>query len=120
MDKTSDLFEAHAQLCGTLSNPRRLMIIAVLSKGEASVGEIADSVGLPSSTVSQHLAILRSHHLVNTKKDGKSVYYSLADSRLPKACSIIRNILLDGMKQRGEVAREIREEDLLGFATGRK
>jgi ArsR family transcriptional regulator len=106
MEKT-DIFELHADLCKTLSNPKRLMILALLAKKEMSVGEIAEVIAVPLSNVSQHLALLKAQSIVQTRKDGQTVYYSLADRRIIEACTLIRSVLLDKMKERGQVARKI-------------
>jgi ArsR family transcriptional regulator, virulence genes transcriptional regulator len=106
MEKT-DIFELHADLCKTLSNPKRLMILALLAKKEMSVGEIAEVIAVPLSNVSQHLSLLKAQSLVQTRKDGQTVHYSLADRRIIQACTLIRSVLLDKMKERGQIAREI-------------
>jgi ArsR family transcriptional regulator len=106
MEKT-DIFELHADLCKTLSNPKRLMILALLAKKEMSVGEIADVISVPLSNVSQHLSLLKAQSLVQTRKDGQTVHYSLSDRRIIQACTLIRSVLLDKMKERGQIAREI-------------
>jgi DNA-binding transcriptional ArsR family regulator len=106
MEKT-DIFELHAALCKTLSNPKRLMILAMLAKKEMSVGEIAEVIAVPLSNVSQHLSLLKAQSLVQTRKDGQTVYYSLSDRRIIEACTLIRSVLLDKMKKRGQVAQEI-------------
>ena len=106
MDK-ADIFELHADLCKTLSNPKRLMILALLAKKEMSVGEIAEVIAVPLSNVSQHLTLLKAQNLVKTRKDGQTVHYSLADRRSIQACTLIRSVLLDKMKERGQVAQEI-------------
>ena len=106
MEKT-DIFELHADLCKTLSNPKRLMILALLAKKEMSVGEIAEVIAVPLSNVSQHLSLLKAQSLVQTRKDGQTVHYSLTDRRIIQACTLIRSVLLDKMKERGQIAREI-------------
>lgn len=106
MEKT-DIFELHADLCKTLSNPKRLMILALLAKKEMSVGEIAEVIAVPISNVSQHLSLLKAQSLVRARKDGQTVHYSLADRRIIQACTLIRSVLLDKMKERGQIAREI-------------
>jgi len=106
MEKT-DIFELHADLCKTLSNPKRLMILALLAKKETSVGEIAEVIAVPLSNVSQHLSLLKAQSLVQARKDGQTVYYSLSDRRIIQACTLIRSVLLDKMKERGQIAREI-------------
>ena len=105
--KKVDIFELHADLCKTLSNPKRLMMLALLGKQEMSVGEIAQVIAVPLSNVSQHLALLKAQNLVLTRKDGQTVFYRLADRRILQACTLIRSVLLDRMKERGQVAQEI-------------
>jgi DNA-binding transcriptional ArsR family regulator len=102
-----DIFEMHADFCKTLSHAKRLMILALLAKEEMSVGEISDVIEVPLSNVSQHLSVLKSQNLVRARKDGQTVYYSLADRRIIEACTLIRSVLLDLMKDRGLVAQEI-------------
>ncbi len=103
--ETVDIFEMHAAFCKTLSNPKRLMILALLAKREASVGEIAEAIEVPLSNVSQHLAVLKSHKLVNARKEGQAVFYSLADRRIIQACTLIRSVLLDNMIKSGKIAQ---------------
>ena len=101
-----DIFELHAGICRTLANATRLKILALLGKKEMSVGEMAEAVGASLSNISQHLALLRHQHLVTARKEGQTVYYSLGDRRMIQACSLIRSVLLDQMRLRGEVAQE--------------
>ena len=60
-----------------LSNPHRLKIICVLYYGEKFVGELGVATGLSQSAMSQHLARLRRAGLVETRRDGQAIYYSL-------------------------------------------
>jgi ArsR family transcriptional regulator len=106
MEKTN-VFELHADLCKTLSNPKRLMILALLAKKEMSVGEIAEVLSVPLSNVSQHLSLLKAQGLVHARKEGQVVRYSLTDRRIIQACTLIRSVLLDRMKERGMVAQEV-------------
>jgi len=105
-----EIFQLHAEFCKVLSNPKRLMIIALLSKSDLSVGEIAKATDTALATISQHLRVLRERNIVNTKKDGQVVYYSLADPKLMEACVMIRRVLLESMNRRGTIAREIDPE----------
>ena len=83
------------------------MILALLAKKEMSVGEIAEVIAVPLSNVSQHLALLKAQSLVQSRKQGQTVHYSLSDRRIIQACTLIRSVLLDKMKERGQVAQEI-------------
>jgi DNA-binding transcriptional ArsR family regulator len=66
-----------AELLKVLANPKRLMIVCRLSEGEASVNELAETLDMRASTVSQHLQILRLGGFVTTRRDAQTIYYSL-------------------------------------------
>jgi len=105
--KTQDpeIFELHAEFCKMIASPKRLMIVELLAKKEMSVSEIADVLDVQHSNISQHLRIMRSRHIVATRKDGQTVYYRLVNNRLPQVCAEIRSILLEGMENRAKKAR---------------
>ncbi|WP_200914679.1 ArsR/SmtB family transcription factor [Bradyrhizobium viridifuturi] len=65
-------------LLKALSNRHRLLIICQLIDGERSVGELAEFLDLRDSTVSQHLALLRKDGLVSARRDGQTIFYSIA------------------------------------------
>lgn len=67
---------AAADLLAAMANPRRLMILCALVKDEVAVGVLANQVGLSQSALSQHLSKLRAQHLVNTRRDAQTIYYS--------------------------------------------
>jgi ArsR family transcriptional regulator len=100
-------FELHADFCKILSSAKRLMIIELLAKGEKSVSEIAQALHIQHSNVSQHLTVLRSRNVVESRKEGQTVYYHLTNTKLPKVCAEIRRILLEGMVKRGSKAERL-------------
>ena len=104
MKQDNDIFELHADFCKIIASPKRLMIVELLANKEMSVSEIAQALEVPHSNVSQHLRVMRSRHIVATRKDGQTVYYRLTHKRLPKVCAEIRSMLLDGMEMRGKKA----------------
>ena len=108
-----EIFELHAQFCRVIANPKRLMILALLHHREMSVGELAESIGVPLATISQHLALLRNRNMVESRKEGQTVFYRVADDRLMEACTIIRSVLLDAMKRRGEIAQHLDLDDIV-------
>jgi ArsR family transcriptional regulator len=103
--KRADIFELHADICKTLSHATRLKILALLGRKELSVGELAQIIGVSLPNASQHLALLKAQGLVRSRKAAQSVHYSLADRRIIQACTLIRSVLLDRMKERGLSAR---------------
>ena len=100
-----EIFELHAEFCKMIASPKRLMIVELLAKREMSVTEIAQALDIQHSNVSQHLRVMRSRYIVETRKEGQTVYYRLTNSRLPKVCAEIRRILLEGMAKRGSKAK---------------
>jgi|AP95_1055475.scaffolds.fasta_scaffold35188_3 DNA-binding transcriptional ArsR family regulator len=65
-----------------LANQRRLAVLALLGRGERSVGKLQRLIGIGQSAVSQHLARLRAARLVRRRRDGQTIYYRLDVRRL--------------------------------------
>src|SRR6266508_6408896 len=74
------MHEAAERACGlmkALANPDRLMLLCQLSQGEMSVGELEAELGILQPTLSQQLGVLRDEELVETRREGKHIYYSV-------------------------------------------
>ncbi len=82
-----------ADICKTLSDPKRLMLVHELREGELSVGQLGTRLELPQANVSQHLAILRKRGIVSTRREGTTVFYSLASCKIGEACDMVRSVL---------------------------
>lgn len=80
--QASDLLKA-------LANPERLLLLCQLTEGELSVGELEDRLGIRQPTLSQQLAVLRREKLVQTRREGKHIFYSVAD---PAALTILQTL----------------------------
>lgn len=72
-DKASGLLKA-------LANRDRLLLLCQLSQGELCVSDLEKRVGLQQPSLSQQLTVLRQEQLVNTRREGKQIYYSIASS----------------------------------------
>jgi ArsR family transcriptional regulator len=86
-------YRLHAEVCRVLTDPKRLMLLDVLREGEHSVGELAEELGSSLANASQHLAVLRSAGLVDTRRSGTTILYSLAEPDLIQACDVIHRIV---------------------------
>ena len=75
--KDRDLFKRQARVLKSLANESRLMIVDRLSQGECGAGELTRLVGSDQSTVSKHLAVLRSHGIIEDRREGNAVIYRL-------------------------------------------
>ena len=74
-------------LMKVLSNRDRLLLLCQLAEGERNVGELQELVGILQPTLSQQLAVLREEQLVETRRDGKNIYYRIAS---PQALAVMR------------------------------
>ena len=73
-------------LLKVLANPDRLLLMCQLSQGELSVGELEEQLGIRQPTLSQQLGVLRENGLVTTRREGKSIFYSVAS---PQALAVM-------------------------------
>ncbi len=76
----------------TLAHEGRLMILCHLGEQEKSVGELEELLGLRQAAVSQMLARLRDEGLVSTRRDGKTIYYSLKDEKTRQVISLLYSL----------------------------
>ncbi len=103
-----ELIKLQAEICKTLSDPKRLMLIHALREGEMSVGRLTSELGLPQANVSQHLAILRERGIVTTRREGTNIYYRLANEKIAQACDLVREVLADQLDKKRDLARSLR------------
>lgn len=71
-----------ADILTVIAHPARVRIIEELGQGEKDVTQLVELIGLAQPTVSQHLSALRARRLVQTRRDGRLVYYSLIQAWL--------------------------------------
>jgi ArsR family transcriptional regulator, arsenate/arsenite/antimonite-responsive transcriptional repressor len=77
-------------------DPTRVRIIAALRRGELCVCELVDALEISQSTLSGHLQVLRRTGMVTIKKEGRWIYYSLADRKTALIGGIFSQIPPDG------------------------
>lgn len=86
LENTMFLLEAKAEdvaeMLAAMANPKRLLVMCTLLGGEKSVGDLADIVHLTPAALSQHLGKMRALRLVSTRRDGQTIYYSLASAQV--------------------------------------
>ncbi len=71
-----------SELLKALSHESRLLILCLLAEGEKSVSELEEIMNMPQAAVSQQLARLRFDRLVKTRRDGRMIYYAIADEEV--------------------------------------
>lgn len=88
--KRFDIAAAEAsELIKALAHPARLRIICALAGQELSVTSLAETVGVPISTVSRHLVLLRKDRIVQARRFHQTMFYSLSDDNVGKFVAIL-------------------------------
>jgi len=103
----TQLFEMQAEICKTLAQPKRLMLVHELRTGEKPVGQLSSILGISQPNVSQHLSILRKRGIATTRREGATVYYSLSSPRIGEACDLVHNFLTEQLENSRELASSI-------------
>jgi len=83
---------AAARACAllkALGNPDRLLLLCQLTQGEFCVSELESMLGIQQPTLSQQLGVLREEKLVDTRREGKQIYYSLASKEATAVLQVL-------------------------------
>lgn len=94
-DATEQRLAVTAKFFHGLSDLTRLRIVELLLEGEKNVSELVGILGQPQSRVSNHLACLRWCGYVDSRRDGKFVYYRVADPRVRQLVELARSVIAD-------------------------
>ena len=100
-----------AEFFKTLAHPARLAILDHLRTGEKSVNELQALLEADQSTISQQLARLRSGNLVDTRKEGTNVYYSVRDPMIFDLMDVAKEIFNRQLVSHQALLQQVNEED---------
>jgi DNA-binding transcriptional ArsR family regulator len=92
IDSNAALRDHAAAIARALADPKRLCVLEQLAAGERSVSELSREVGCQVPNMSQHLSVLRSAGLVQSRREGTTVLYRLADDRVLDAYRMLQTI----------------------------
>lgn len=87
------IYTLKAEFFRALGHPVRIRLLQVLREGERSVGALQEELALDSSTASQQLTALRKQGLVESRRDGTSVYYRVKDRRTLELLELAKGII---------------------------
>lgn len=77
-----DLLTEAAECLRTVAHPHRLRMVQMLLEGDYTVGELAEACAIPSHMASEHLGRMKDRGLLTSKRDGRRIYYSVAEEGL--------------------------------------
>jgi ArsR family transcriptional regulator len=104
---TRPIHEVKAHLFRVLGHPVRVRILELLQDGELSVGALQAELGLESGGASQHLAALRSVGVVETRRQGTSVFYRVDDEHVFALLAAGRSIIGRRLTEQQSILREL-------------
>ena len=125
MTPKKKLFENFARVAKALASANRLELLEALAQGERSVDGLAQASGMSVANTSNHLRIMREGGLVQSRKEGTQVIYSLSDEKVPMLLAGIRYVAERHLAEVERIVREnfnnrdkltpVRREELLGL-----
>ena len=107
----NDFYNLHADICKTISNPNRQAILDMMRAGDITVTELVNKTGISQANLSQHLAILRSKGVVNTRRDGNNIYYSISNMKIIQAYDLISEVLQESFQSKHDTVAEAMEDN---------
>lgn len=90
-----------SELLKALSHETRLLILCILSEGEKSVSELEDILSMPQAAVSQQLARLRMDGLVQTRRDGRMIHYSIVNHEVASVVGTLYELFCRPVRPEG-------------------
>jgi DNA-binding transcriptional ArsR family regulator len=102
-----------------LAHPTRVAIMEYLQNEELSVGQLCEKIGIEQANASQHLAVLRSRHLVENRKEGNQIFYRIRDPRLSEVLATLKEYCADHISQAVQMLKEEQDANDLGRETAK-
>ncbi len=82
-------FAEAAECLGTLAHPVRLRFVQLLLSGRYTVGQLAEDCDIPKNVASEHLRLLQRCRILNSQREGRCVYYQVAEPHLASLMKIL-------------------------------
>jgi len=101
------IFELHADVCKALGHPLRIEVIDLLQDKEQGFADILKVTGGLKSNLSQHLSVMTQKGIIKTRRDGQSSYFSLSSKKVAQACRLMREVLIDNLKEQQNILKNL-------------
>jgi ArsR family transcriptional regulator len=111
---TQPIHQVKAEFFKTLGHPARIRVLEVLRDGECSVAELIPRVGIEASHLSQQLGILRRANILQVRKEGSAVRYSVSDPRIFELLEVAKAILTSSLAGTSQLLAELQAADYTG------
>jgi ArsR family transcriptional regulator, virulence genes transcriptional regulator len=101
------IFEMQCEICKALGHPLRLAIVNRLRDQETSAADLLEELEMSKANLSKHMALLTRSGIVDSRREGRQLYYRLTDPEIHQACAIMRSILYRRLKAGEKLASAI-------------
>jgi ArsR family transcriptional regulator, virulence genes transcriptional regulator len=101
------IFEMQCEICKALGHPLRLAIVDRLHSGETSAADLIAVLELSKANLSKHMSLLAHGGIVESRREGRQLFYRLTDPEIHKACAIMRSILYRRLRAGEKLASAI-------------
>ncbi len=102
-EEVKDLAKCQAAVCSVFANPKRILILWTLVAQEKSVSEIASAVGTSLQCTSQHLRLMRERGILDSRREGQTIYYFVAENEVTENCRLLNQPYLSKFSEKGPV-----------------
>lgn len=103
------IHQVKAEFFRTLGHPARVRVLELLKGGEMTVGQLQAELGIDSSGASQHLAAMRRQGILEARKEGTSVHYSVRDPRIFQMLESARQVIGSHLEEANALLGELGE-----------
>jgi DNA-binding transcriptional ArsR family regulator len=101
------IFEMQCEICKALGHPLRLAIVNRLRDQDTSATDLLAELEISKANLSKHMALLTRSGIVDSRREGRQLYYRLTDPEIHQACAIMRSILYRRLKAGEKLASAI-------------
>ncbi len=101
------IYQVKAEFFKTLAHPARIRVLELLRDGDRTVGELIPEVGIEASHLSQQLGIMRRANLVQSRKDGATVVYSVSNPMIFELLDVAKKILTSSLAETRDLLAEL-------------
>ena len=96
---TAPIYQVKAEFFRTLGHPARIRVLEILQAGERPVGELIPEVGIEASHLSQQLGVMRRAGIIQSRKVGSNVFYSVGDPKFFELLDVAKRIITSSLAE---------------------
>ena len=101
------IFRMQCEICKALGHPQRLALVDRLNEMETPAADLIAGLGISKANLSKHMALLTRAGIVESRRNGRQIFYRLTDPEIHRACASMRSILYRRLKEGEKLASAI-------------